>query len=98
MNFFKKYTDYLKDNPKKYWFKCKLFGWGWTPATWQGWLLTLVYLFIIIGLSLSVDENSSDKEVYLVVLLPVFILTIAFIRLAHKKGEPLRWQWGLKKK
>lgn len=26
MNYFKKYKEYLKDNPKGYWFKRKLYG------------------------------------------------------------------------
>jgi hypothetical protein len=34
MKLFKEYTDYLKDNPQGYWFKRKLYGWGWTPARW----------------------------------------------------------------
>jgi hypothetical protein len=33
---FKKYIEYLKDNPQGYWFKRKVWGWGWTPVTWQG--------------------------------------------------------------
>lgn len=32
---FKNYLDYIRDNPHGYWFKRKLYGWGWTPVTWQ---------------------------------------------------------------
>jgi len=35
----KKYIAYLKDNPKRYWFKAKMYGWGWTPVKWQDWLV-----------------------------------------------------------
>jgi len=38
----KEYIAYLKDNPQGYWFKAKLYGWGWDPAIWQGWLVLLV--------------------------------------------------------
>jgi len=41
------YLEYLKDNPNKYWFRRKLYGWGWTPATWQGWLTLLIFILII---------------------------------------------------
>ena len=28
----KQYIAYLKDNPQGYWFKAKLYGWGWVPV------------------------------------------------------------------
>jgi hypothetical protein len=28
----------MTSNP---WFRRKSFGWGWSPASWQGWLVTL---------------------------------------------------------
>jgi len=37
MQFFNDYIEYVRDNPRRYWFKRKLFGWGWTPVTRQGW-------------------------------------------------------------
>ena len=27
------------------------FGWGWQPSTWQGWLVTAVYLAAVLGCS-----------------------------------------------
>ncbi len=91
---FKKYTAYIKDNPEKLWFKRKLYGWGWTPATWQGWLCTFLYVIFVLGFSLMIDENSSPNEIVFTFVLPVVLLTVAFIRLAYKKGEKPRWQWG----
>lgn len=94
----KAYTAYIKDNPEKLWFKRKLYGWGWTPATWQGWTSTGLFLSIIFLLSFRVEGISSGKEVFLRFVLPVVALTILFILLAHKKGEKPRWQWGNPKK
>ncbi|MFZ2153638.1 MAG: hypothetical protein WAV16_00180 [Candidatus Moraniibacteriota bacterium] len=90
----KKYVEYLKDNPKGYWFKAKLFGWGWTPATWQGWLVMLAYVFFLIIFSLTIDKNSSDKEALNTFVFPVVLLTFVFIFIAYKKGEKPRWNWG----
>ena len=28
----KEYIAYLKDNPQGYWFKARLYGWGWVPV------------------------------------------------------------------
>ena len=94
----KKYIEYLHDNPKGYWFKAKLFGWGWTPVTWQGWIVTLIYVALLILFALTIDENSSDKEVLFTFILPAVLLTITFIRIAYKKGEKPRWNWGWPKK
>lgn len=94
MSLFKKYVEYLKDNPEKYWFKRKLFGWGWTPATWQGWLIIFAFIALLIAFSLTIDGNSSTREIFFTFLLPLIILTSALIRIAYKKGEKPRWQWG----
>lgn len=79
---------------KQLWFKRKWYGWGWYPASWQGWLVTVAYVGLIIALASSVDDGSTDKEVALMVLLPSLILTAAFIRVAYATGERPRWQWG----
>lgn len=91
---FKAYIDYIRDNPQHYWFKRKWYGWGWTPATWQGWLLTLGYVASLILFSLTIDDQSPPREVFFTFLLPILFLTILFIRIAYKKGETPKWQWG----
>jgi hypothetical protein len=96
MKILKEYTEYLKNNPEGYWFKRKLYGWGWTPATWQGWSITLFYIFLIILFSLTIDETSPGNEIIFTFVLPVLFLTATFIRVAYKKGEKPRWQWGPK--
>ncbi len=96
MNIFSRYIAYLKDNQEGYWFKRKIFGWGWTPATWQGWLVTLVFLGAVILFALTIDESSSGKEMVFTFFLPVAILTSAFLRIAYKRGEKPKWQWGIK--
>ena len=30
-----------------YWFARKTIGWGWKPASWQGWLVTAIYVAIV---------------------------------------------------
>lgn len=79
------------------WFKRKRYGWGWTPATWQGRVITLVYLLLVAGFSLTVNDNSPLREVLFTFILPVVLLTVTFIRIAYKKGERPRWQWGTPK-
>lgn len=90
-----KYLDYLKNNPNHYWFKRKLFGWGWVPVTWQGWLVILTYIILVILFSLTIDENSPTQEVFFTFILPIMLLTITLVRICYKKGEKPKWQWGL---
>ncbi|EKE20580.1 MAG: hypothetical protein ACD_7C00522G0002 [uncultured bacterium] len=94
----KKYTAYIKDNPEGYWFKAKLYGWGWTPAKWQGWLVIILYLFLVLSLVLSREEailgNPDSGSNFLTFALPIIVLTTLLIVVAYKKGEKPRWQWG----
>jgi hypothetical protein len=34
------------------WFRPKRSGLGWTPITWQGWLVTIVSCLVVVGLNL----------------------------------------------
>jgi cellulose synthase/poly-beta-1,6-N-acetylglucosamine synthase-like glycosyltransferase len=63
---------------KTIWFKNKTYGYGWTPATWQGWGITIVYIIILIICALSVDWNN-EKEIMLMFVLPLIIVTTAFV-------------------
>ncbi len=94
MNIFKKYKQYLQDNPKGYWFKRKGYGWGWTPVTWQGWSITGVYIALILLFALTIDNESPIKEVLFTFIIPFILLTLAFTSIAYKKGESPKWQWG----
>ncbi|MBM3206054.1 MAG: hypothetical protein FJZ43_00320 [Candidatus Staskawiczbacteria bacterium] len=95
---FKKYKDYFKDNPKKYWFKRKIYGWGWVPVTWQGWLVVAIYIGALLFFGFTIDASSSDKEIIFTFFLPILFLSIILIRICYKKGEKPRWQWGIPKK
>ena len=91
---FKDYSSYLQDNPKGYWFKRKLYGWGWTPVTWQGWLVVLGLMLIIIWTAHRLVATNNPFE-YLVTLI---FAVLGVIVIGYWKGESPRWQWGLKNK
>ena len=101
MNIFKTYIDYLKDNPQGYWFKRKVWGWGWTPALWQGWAVLAVSVLYIVWVAVNFAQATRGNaaipngEVFLF----IFQLIIAFlfiISMCYWKGEKPRWQWGVK--
>ncbi len=78
----------------KLWFRNKWYGWGWYPATWQGWAVIGVYVILITAFSFTIDENSPTREVVFTFILPVTLLTITLIRICYKTGEKPKWQWG----
>lgn len=94
MNYFQKISKYYHDNPQGYWFKRKLYGWGWTPVTWQGWLVTALYVALVLFFACTIDTDSPPQEIAFTFLLPITLLTITFFRIAYHKGEKPRWQWG----
>jgi len=88
MSFIKDQIEYLKDNPEGYWFKRKLYGWGWTPATKEGWFLFTFYIFSIVIIVVRGTEVRA--------LVEGLVVTILFLFIVYLKGEPARWQWGKK--
>lgn len=90
------YVPYAKDNPKGVWFKRKLYGWGWTPVTWQGWLVTALYIALLAAFGLTIDQDSPPREIAFTFVLPAALLTATFLRIAYAYGEKPKWQWGAK--
>lgn len=79
----------------KIWFKRKLYGWGWTPVTWQGWAVILVWLGFIFFLIRYFDANSHYASGMLRPFLVSLILSVfVLLYVCYKKGEKPRWQWG----
>jgi len=94
MNIFKDYIEYINDNPEQYWFKRKLYGYGWIPATKQGWLVLVVYLTFVLGLAVYAQSGIEESQVFAIVLIPILLATGLFLTIVWKTGESLRWQWG----
>ncbi len=92
------YFNYIKNNPEGYWFKRKLFGWGWTPARWQGWLTTLIFvafiLWQVIYLEIQYGPEPTGKPM-MIFIFKIVVTVLVFIVIAYKKGEKPKWQWGI---
>jgi hypothetical protein len=90
---FKKFIDYYKDNPEGYWFKRKLYGWGWMPVRWQGWLVVFIGLVIFIA-GYYIGETDDAPGMILISFLLMIGLIFTF---GYWKGEKPKWMWGLPK-
>ena len=80
----------MTDEPKRYWFPAKRYGWGWgPPSTWQGWVVLLVWMAIVIAVSPWLATRS----------MPLFfvfqiVMVTGIIAICYAKGEPPSWRWG----
>lgn len=98
MNVLKTYIEYLKDNPEGYWFKRKLYGWGWTPATREGWAVMLVFIVAVVLIAIRGESLTSESAVFKEVFAPIFFLVFILIYIAFRTGEKPCWMWGFPKK
>ncbi len=90
----KDYIDYYKNNPERYWFKRKIYGWGWVPVKWQGWLTIATGLaFFFSGISIAQSDDAPGA-----IVIGFLIMMAIIFGFGYLKGEKPRWQWGLKDK
>ena len=75
---------------EKLWFKRKLYGWGWYPCSWEGWLIVL---FFIVSIYI-IAKNTLVKGKVLEYFISLILLTLIIIYLGYKKGEKPKWSWG----
>ena len=71
----------------KHWFVQKRFGWGWVPATWEGWLVTLLFAVAVLSSMLYIESLELR-------ILALVLLTVILIKICYVKGEKPRWRWG----
>jgi hypothetical protein len=89
----KRIIEHYKNNPEGYWFKRNLFGWGWVPVKWQGWLVTVIAVALV-ALGIYIGETDDAPGAAFLGISLAALLTFGF---GHKKGEKACWQWGLSK-
>jgi hypothetical protein len=82
----------------KFWFRARSYGWGWTPASVEGWLVTLVFLAALAAVTVifvyQVRGGVGRVSATLQFLLAVAILTGLLLAIAWLTGERPHWRWG----
>lgn len=70
----------------RYWFTRKMIGIGATPATWEGWLVSLVYCALVIVLANTMVVRGSHSGLMIGgFVVAMLVLTGAFIALIAVK-------------
>lgn len=84
----------------KYWFRPKKYGYGFTPISWEGWLMTLIFvvallLFAYVNNLFSSEISSGEVFKF---LLNIIIISLVFSLVSKNKTKgKLKWRWGKKK-
>lgn len=82
----------------KLWFRRKTYGWGWTPITWEGWLITFVVVVIPVLIRMTLKALEFERSAqYFYTWASVPILLMALILICFRFGEKPKWQWGIKR-
>jgi MFS family permease len=81
----------------QYWFKPKRYGYGASPATWEGWLATFGSVAVVVG-SVVVMNRLVDRmnfAAWIIWAALIVALTVAFVAVARQKTDgEWRWRWG----
>ena len=80
----------------RYWFKPKRYGYGATPVSWEGWLVTGLAVAIIFVSSLTLVGQGRPNPIALVIWLAIVSATVVGLSIVgrRKTDGAWRWRWG----
>ncbi len=80
------------------WFKGEQYGWGWYPATWQGWIVLAVFIAVAVLNFIWIDSTShSESDTLRPFILQTAAMTLILILICWLTGEKPGRRWGDKK-
>ena len=84
---------------KKLWFKQKVYGFGWSPSSYEGWLVIFFYFIVLFYFASKVDSTShSGSDTLFGVVIPFALLTALLVSICYITGEKPTWRWGCQRK
>jgi hypothetical protein len=82
---------------ERLWFKAKSYGWGWTPVTWQAWIVILIYVGTIAAAAFVFLRPVPTHIGWIEYFSFIAVATATLIKICAKTGEKLGWRWGNRK-
>jgi hypothetical protein len=80
------------------WFRGRSYGWGWAPASVEGWVVTFVYIVALAAVTgifvYQIRYGVGRGSASLQFLVAAAILTGLLIAIAWLTGERPHWRWG----
>jgi hypothetical protein len=86
------------EKTQQIWFKAKQYGYGWYPATWQGWAVIAAYfIFNFSNYFLIKSQTKSESDLLVNFIFDMLLSTLLLVLVAMSRGEKASWRWGNKK-
>jgi len=81
----------------RYWFKPRRYGYGAAPASWEGWLVSVVMVALVV-VSIVAMNQMVDRSNFVAWLVWAAIIAggvLGFARMARQRTDgEWRWRWG----
>jgi len=75
----------------KYWFRPKIYGYGAYPTTWEGWLVIIIFIALVIWRATDLEKHLDTTRHFIELISLVLILII--ISIIKTEGK-WKWRWG----
>jgi hypothetical protein len=69
------------------WFRRKRWGYGWTPCTWQGWVVTAFFIAAVMGIGFAAQAGRIAQGTTLEVIAAMTVALIAVTAFASGKDS-----------
>lgn len=79
---------------RRRWFRAKEYGWGWTPAVWQGWAVLGIYVLAIGAAAWIMAAAEPLGIVWFSGMLFGLMSVLALVVIAYRTGDAPGWRWG----
>jgi hypothetical protein len=79
------------------WFRAKTYGWGWTPASIEGWLVMALFVAGVVADVLLLKHRlgaGSPTSAWAIFFAVLAALVGALLAVGWMTGERPRWHWG----
>ena len=78
------------------WFRAKRLGWGWVPATWEGWLVVAFFVAwtVLPTMILAKLDGTWTPRLTASWAAHAAVMTAALVGVCWRTGERPRWRWS----
>ncbi|MBS0280628.1 MAG: hypothetical protein JSR25_05665 [Proteobacteria bacterium] len=76
----------------RYWFRQKRFGYGATPNTWQGWLLTALSAALTMGVVIAANLMHDNFTRFFIIAIGLPLVLVPTVLISHAKTDG-GWRW-----
>jgi hypothetical protein len=89
----KEQMNRLQNNPEGFWFKKRIYGWGWTPVKWQGWATIVIFGILIWMNAMSLVKNPTQTDIAWYIGRFIVVIALLFA-VCYATSEGLKSQKG----